>query len=208
VTVNEEHKTEEHHEAQTLSSPVVNGSDNADESEDAKETATADTEQPASAEAAEAGPSTDETETTEEAKAKEKGGKVKGFMGFLKSKTRSHSKEREQASEKDKDAAKAKTESEEEDGSKKGDSLEREPKQFKISLFSKKGEDKKSEKDEIGELSLPTTHFRLLIFYNVWGIDVCGNWQVSRDFACKQTQGKIIHRQPYILLCKCVSNYL
>ena len=145
VKVNEEHKTEEHHEAQTLSSPVVNGADKADESEDAAQTAAADTEQPASAEA---GPSTDQTETADEAKTKDKGGKPKGFMGFLKSKTRSHSKEREQASDKDKDAQKSKTESEEEDGSKKGASLEHEHKQFKISLFSKKTEDKKLETDE------------------------------------------------------------
>jgi len=137
--------TEEHHEVQTLSNPVVNGSDKADESEDAKQTEPPDTEQPASSEA---GPSTDQTETIDEAKTKEKGGKTKGFMGFLKSKTRSHSKEREQAPDKEKDAQKSKTESEEEDGSKKGDSLEREHKQFKISLFSKKTEDKKPEKNE------------------------------------------------------------
>lgn len=140
MTVSEEHKTEEHHEAQTLPSPVVNGADKAEETEDKEQNEAADEEQPTSSEA---GPSTDQTDTTDEAKTKEKSGKTKGFMGFLKSKTRSQSKEREQ----DKDGQKPKTESEEE-GSKKGDSLEREHKQFKISLFSKKTDDKKPEKDE------------------------------------------------------------
>jgi len=137
VTTSEEHKTEEHHEAKTVPSSVVNGSDKGQDDEDVKETAAADTEQPASSEA---GPSTDQRENADEAKTKEKSGKTKGFMGFLKSKTRSQSKEREQA-----DAQKLKTESDGDDGSKKGDSLEREHKQFRINVFSKKADDKKPE---------------------------------------------------------------
>jgi len=143
VTVNEEHKTEEQHE---VSSPVVvNGSDEIEDVE--QTTAAAAAEQAASSEA---GPSIDHTETTDdEAKPKEKGAKAKGFMGFLKSKTRSQSKEREQAADKEKGAHKSKSESEEDDGSKKGDSLERgEQKPCKIGLFSKKTEGKKPEEDE------------------------------------------------------------
>jgi len=121
VTVNEEHKSEELHEAQTMPTAAVNDSGKSDDAQ---------------------------TETTDETKTKEKGGKSKGFMGFLKSKTRSQSKDREQATEKAKDQQKPKTEAEEDDGSKKGDSLEREHKQFKIGLFSKKSEEKKPDKED------------------------------------------------------------